>query len=159
MPQGSGGIAPARDDAMDRRREAIATEILKIGASMRRALATGNVDAVMARVPAAGLRCGERVVPRARVDRDLRTRGSWLHEVLFGDTGPSPRAPRSLRSFLNTVPDAAMVVSFRRDPTAGPVGTPCLDYRAEGFTTPGSPLCFERRDGAWWLVDSLYPCS
>lgn len=149
----------AEEGSLDDRRKAIATEMVKLGASLRRSIEAGSVEAILARVPAAGLRCGDRVVPRVRVEHDLRTRGSWLHEVMFGDAGASPRAPRSLRAFFKAVPDTAIVVGFRRDPTAGAIGRPCLDYRAEGFATPGSPLCFDRRGGTWWLIDSLYPCG
>ncbi len=149
----------AENGSLDDRRKAIATEMVKLAASLRRSIEAGSVEAILSHIPTTGLRCGDRVVPRARVEHDLRTRGSWLHEVMFGDVGPSPRAPRSLRALFKAVPDTAIVVGFRRDPTAGAVGRPCLDYRAEGFVTPGAPLCFDRRDGAWWLVDSLYPCG
>lgn len=150
--------APPRPDPLDVRREAIAREILQVGRELRPAIERGESAAILARVPASGLRCGDRVVPRARVARDLGTPGSWLHEVFFGEGG-SPAAPRSLRAFLRGAGEVAMVVAFRVDRTAGPVGRPCLDFRAKGVATPGAPLCFEQRGGRWWIVESLYPCD
>ena len=149
---------PARPDPLDARREAIAKEILRVGASLHGEIARGDAAAILGRVPAKGLRCGARVIPRARVEHDLRTPGSWLHEVFFGEGG-TPSAPRSLRVFLRSAGEVAMVVAFRIDPAAGPVGRPCLDFRAKGVATPGAPLCFEQRAGRWWFVESLYPCG
>jgi hypothetical protein len=158
VPAARAAQPPERPDPLDVRREAIAKEILRVGVSLRGQIARGDAQAILDRVPAAGLRCGARVIPRARVERDLRTPGSWLHEVFFGEGG-SPSAPRSLRAFLGGSGEVAMVVAFRVDPAVGPVGRPCLDFRAKGVATPGAPLCFEQRGGRWWFVESLYPCG
>jgi hypothetical protein len=152
--------APAGADALERQRSEIAQEILGVGAELRRALVTGDASAIAARVPSGGLACAGRVVPRARVEHDLRTPGSWLHDALFGGAKPaSAGAPRSLAELLRSSPDVAMAVSFVKDPRAGEVGRPCLEFRARDVATPGAPFCFERRDGRWWLTESLYPCG
>jgi hypothetical protein len=100
------------------------------------------------------------VVPKARVARDLRDPRSWLHGVFFGGPGftPSPGMAPSLRALLRDAPEVQALVAFRRDARAGPLGRPCLDFRIRDLATPGAPLCFEARDGAWWLTESLYPC-
>jgi len=135
-------------------------EILRVGVELQRAIEGGDPGPLLARVPGEGLRCGERVVPKARVARDLSERGSWLHGVFFGGPGfvaPAGTAP-SLRALLRDAPEVQALVAFRRDDRAGPVGLPCLDFRARDRATPGVPLCFEQRAGRWWLTDSLYPC-
>lgn len=158
-PFAARGAAPAKPaDPLEPRRAAIAREILTIAGALRGAIVRGDATAILDRVPASGLRCGERVIPRARVMHDLRTPGSWLHEVFFGEGGTA-EAPRSLRVFLRGAREVAMVVAFRVDPAAGPVGRPCLDFRVKGVVTPGAPLCFEQRASRWWLVQSLYPCD
>jgi hypothetical protein len=94
--------------------------------------------------------------------RDLSTPGSWLHDTLLGAPGaaPAPRdAPASLAELLRRAGDVALAVTFVKDARAAPLGRPCLEYRAQGVVTPGTPLCFERRDGRWWFTESLYPCG
>jgi hypothetical protein len=151
--------APAAAD-VERRREAVAREILTVGAQIRRELLAGDAHAIAMRVPPEGLRCAGRVVPRARVERDLRTPGAWLHDALFGGASPARAdAPRSLAELLRGSPDAAMAVSFVKDPRAGEVGRPCLEFRAPNVTGAAAPFCFERHDGRWWLTESLYPCG
>jgi hypothetical protein len=150
----------AAGDAVERRRDQIAREVLAIGAEIRRELVSGDVSAIASRVPPDGLRCAGRLVPRARVERDLGTPGAWLHDALFGATAPARTgAPRSLAELLRASPDLAMAVSFVPDARAGEVGRPCLEFRAKDVVSPGAPLCFERRDGRWWLTESLYPCG
>ncbi|WP_242346131.1 hypothetical protein [Anaeromyxobacter terrae] len=146
--------------SVERRREEIARELVRLGGELQRAIEAEDVAAVVARVPPDGLRCGERVVPRERVERDLRSEGSWLHGVFFGGQGhvPFPGMARSLRAFFREASEVAVLVAFRRDARAGAVGLPCIDYRAPGLGTPGAPLCFERRDGRWWFTESPYPC-
>lgn len=157
------GAAAPRPDPLERRREAVAKEMVRLGAELKDVVERGDVAALVARVPAAGLRCGARLVPRAKVERDLRAKTSWLHRVFFGaapDAKPAPRArPDSLRAFFRDAPDVAVLVAFRPDATAGPLGMPCIDYRAEGLQTPGAPLCFEQKGGRWWFAHSLYPCG
>lgn len=153
---------PAPSDALERRRAAIADELVRLGAHLEREIQAGDVAAILARVPPDGLSCGGRIVPRARVERDLRDGSSWLHGVLLG--GPAapaaaPGRPPSLRAFFAAAPEVAVVVAFRRDPRAGTVGRPCLDFRARDLATPGVPFCFEERGGRWWLTESLYPCG
>lgn len=153
---------PAPSDALERRRAAIADELVRLGAHLEREIQAGDVAAILARVPPDGLSCGGRIVPRARIERDLRDRSSWLHGVLLG--GPAapaaaPGRPPSLRAFFAAAPEVAVVVAFRRDPRAGTVGRPCLDFRARDLATPGVPFCFEARGGRWWLTESLYPCG
>jgi hypothetical protein len=151
---------PAQAGALEGRRSEIAQEVLRVGTELRRALVAGDVSAIASRVPPEGLGCAGRVVPRARVERDLRTPGAWLHDALFGSATPaSAGASRSLAELLRSSPDVAMAVSFVKDPHAGEVGRPCLEFRAQDVSTPGAPFCFERRDGRWWLTESLYPCG
>lgn len=146
---------------LDQRRADVAKALVRLGADLKRQILAGDVDALVARVPPEGLRCGDRLVPRAKVARDLRASGSWLHGVFFGAPGAaaSPVRPASLAAFLGGAREVAIVVSFRPDPRAGPIGRPCIDYRAKDVATPGAPLCFEQRDGRWWFTDSLYPCG
>jgi hypothetical protein len=148
-------------EGVERRREAVAREIAALGAQLRRAIEKHDVAAFVARVPQDGLRCGDRVVPRARVERDLRNEGSWVHGVVFGGRGftPPPGTAPSLAGLFRTAREVALAVSFQQDPRAGPEGRPCLEFRAKEIATPGPPLCFERRGDAWWLVESLYPCG
>ena len=145
---------------VEARRDRIARELIGLGGELQRAIEAEDVAALVARVPAVGLRCGPRVVPRERVERELRSETSWLHGVLFGGPGhvPSPGVAPSLRALFREASEVAVLVAFRRDPAAGAVGLPCVDYRAPGLGTPGAPLCFERRDGRWWFTESLYPC-
>jgi hypothetical protein len=154
-----GLAAPPVD--VDQRRAEVAKALVRLGAELRRQILAGDVDALLARVPPEGLRCGDRLVPRAKVARDLRGSGTWLHTVFFGAPGApsSPRAPASLAAFLASDHDVAIVVTFRPDARAGPVGRPCIDYRAKDVVTPGAPLCFEERGGRWWFTESLYPCG
>jgi hypothetical protein len=135
--------------------------MIRLGAELKEVIERGDVAAIVARVPASGLRCGRRIVPRVKVERDLRSRTSWLHGVLFGDAGKdgSKGRPRSLKVFFREARDVAVLVAFRADDTAGPLGMPCLDFRSEGLTTPGAPLCFEQKGGRWWFSQSLYPCG
>jgi hypothetical protein len=152
---------PDRPDEVERRREAIARDLVGVGASIQREIERGDVPALLARVPDDGLRCGPRRVPKARVARDLRAQGSWLHGVFFGGPGyaPPPRTPPSLAALFASAREIAVVVSFRPDARAGAVGRPCLDFRAPDVGTPGAPLCFEQRGGRWWFTESLYPCQ
>lgn len=151
--------APAAAD-VERRRAEVAREILALGPAIRRELLAGDAAALAARVPPGGLRCGGRLVPHARVERDLRTPGAWLHDALFGGAAPaSAGAPGSVAGLLRAHPDAAMAVSFTSDARAGEVGRPCLEFRARDVAASGAPLCFERQGGRWWLAESLYPCG
>jgi hypothetical protein len=153
----------ARDsrDSIDRRREDVAKEIAALGTKLRSEIEKHDVAAVVARVPEAGLRCGDRVIPRERVARDLQNEGSWVHGIVFGGSGfrpPRGTAP-SLADLFKSAREVALAVSFQADPRAGPEGRPCLEFRSKDLATPGSPLCFERQGKAWWLVESLYPCG
>lgn len=152
--------APA-EDPVERRRGEVARELVRVGQELRRDLVAGDARAVGARVPAEGLRCAGRLVPRARVLRDLGTTGSWLHDTLLGAPGArsDATAPASLAAMLRTDREVAIAVSFVRDPRAEPLGRPCLEFRVSGVVTPAAPLCFERRDGRWWFTESLYPCG
>jgi hypothetical protein len=156
--QAPGG--PAGDPA-ERRRAEIARELVRLGEQLRRQIVAGDAKAIAARVPPDGLRCAGRIVPRARVERDLATPGSWLHDTLFGAAGHAARGapPASVAEVLRTSADVAIAVSFVRDPRALPLGRPCLEFRAKNVVTPGAPLCFEQRDGKWWFTESLYPCG
>jgi hypothetical protein len=160
-PAPAGKAASPGESALDGRREAIARELLRLGAALQAATERGDVAALVARVPEDGLRCRGRRVPKARVARDLSAPGSWLHGVFFGGPGyaPGPRTPPSLAALFRSGREVAIVVSFQRDPRAGPAGRPCLDYRAKDVGTPGAPLCFEERGGRWWFTESLYPCG
>lgn len=157
---GAGERAPGVPEAVERRREAIARDLVRMGAAIQREIERGDVPALLARVPDDGLRCGPRKVPKARVARDLRAPASWLHGVFFGGPGyaPPPRTPPSLAALFASAREIAVVVSFHPDARAGPVGRPCLDFRAQDHGTPGAPLCFEKRGGRWWFTESLYPC-
>jgi hypothetical protein len=152
---------PAAPVDVEQRRAEVAKALVRLGAELRRQIAAGDVDALVARVPPDGLRCAGRLVPRAKVARDLRGDGTWLHGVFFGGPGAParPGAPASLADFLRTAPEIAILVTFRPDPRAGPAGRPCIDYRAKDVPTPGGPLCFEERGGRWWFTESLYPCG
>lgn len=152
--------AAAPAPSVERRRDEIARELIRLGGELQRAIEREDVAALVARVPPEGLRCAERVVPRERVERELRSERSWLHGVFFGGPGhvPSPKVSRSLREFFREAREVAVLVAFRRYAAAGAVGLPCLDYRAPGLGTPGVPLCFEKRAGRWWFTESLYPC-
>jgi hypothetical protein len=158
VPASSLGAAPAD---VEGRRADVAKALVRLGAELRRQIVAGDVDALVARVPPDGLRCAGRLVPRAKVARDLRREGSWLRGVFFGGPGgpAAAGAPASLADLLRTAPEIAIVVSFRPDPRAGPSGRPCIDYRAKDRSTPGAPLCFEERGGRWWFTESLYPCG
>jgi len=149
------------EQRVEERHAAIAKELVRLGAQLQREIIAENADALLARVPPEGLRCGGRLVPRAKVARDLRGNGTWLHAVFFGGPGASPRpgAPASLAAFLRSAREVAILVSFQRDVSAGPTGRPCIDFRAKDLATPGAPLCFEQRGGRWWFTESLYPCG
>jgi hypothetical protein len=159
--KGAPADAARADPAVEKRRDAIARELVRVGAELRRAIERGDAAALLARVPEAGLRCGERTVPKARVASDLAAPDSWLHGVFFGGLGyaPPPGTARSVAALLLGPDEVVVVVSFVIDPRAGEVGRPCLDFRAEGVGTPGVPICFEERRGRWWIVESLYPCG
>jgi hypothetical protein len=160
-PAGSRPAEGRAREGVERRREAVAREIGALGAEIRRAIERHDVAALVARVPPDGLRCGDRVVPRDRVARDLQNEGSWVHGVLFGGPGygPPPGTAPSLAALFRAAREVALAVSFQQDPRAGPEGRPCLEFRAKELGTPGPPLCFERRGEAWWLAESLYPCG
>lgn len=151
----------APKDAVERRREAIARELVRVGGELQHAIERGDSAAILARVPDDGLRCAGRVVPKAKVARDLRGPQTWLHGVLFGRTDVATQggAPESLAALFRSAREIAVLVSFQPDPRAGPVGRPCVDFRAKGQPTPGAPFCFEERGGRWWLTESLYPCG
>ncbi|HET6413819.1 MAG TPA: hypothetical protein VFG53_17305 [Anaeromyxobacter sp.] len=150
---------PSKDSTLEERRAEIAKEILPLAGRIKRQIESGDVAALLARVPAEGLRCGRELVPKDRVERDLRAKGSWLHAFFFG--GPAataaPGQPASLKELFATAPEVALVVEFRADPSSD-TGIPCVDYRAKDTITPGAPLCFVRRAGQWWFTQSLYPC-
>ena len=152
------GKAPAAG-ALEERRAEVARQVLRLAVPIQREIEARDVAALLARVPPEGLRCGDRLVPRAHVERDLRAEGSWLHAILFG--GPSaldrPGQPASLRALFASAREIAAVVSFRSDPRSE-LGIPCLDFRTRDAATPGVPLCFEQRGGRWWFTQSLYPC-
>jgi hypothetical protein len=153
--------APAPAGALERRREAIARELVAVAGALRREVERGDVAALVARVPDAGLRCRGRSIPKARVARDLAARGSWLHGVFFGGPGYAPAAgvAPSLAALFAARAEVAVVVTFQPDARAGAAGRPCVDFRAEGIGTPGAPICFEERGGRWWVTESLYPCG
>ncbi|HET8540744.1 MAG TPA: hypothetical protein VFL83_12815 [Anaeromyxobacter sp.] len=158
-PAGRAAAAPS-GGALEQRREAIANELVAVGAELRRAIERGDAAAIVARIPDAGLRCGDRTVPKARVAHDLASPDTWLHGAFFGGPGyePPPGTAPSLVALLRGPGEVAIVVSFVRDRRAGELGRPCLDFRVEGVGTPGVPICFEQRGGRWWIVESLYPC-
>jgi hypothetical protein len=161
---GAAAQAPAgpSGDSLEQRRADLARDLLRLGEELRREILAGNDRALAARVPPDGLRCAGRLVPRARVQRDLATPGSWLHDTLLGGPGaPAARSatPSSVAELLRASPEVAIAVTFVQDPRAMPLGRPCLEYRAKGVTAPGAPLCFERREGKWWFTESLYPCG
>jgi hypothetical protein len=149
------------DDPVEARRAAIASDMVRLGGDLRRALEKSDLDALLARVPEDGLRCGTRLVPRAKVARDLRSPRSWLRGVLLGGPGYAPPkgvAP-SLRALFESSPEVAVLVAFAQDERVGPVGRPCIDFRARALGTPGAPMCFESRGGRWLFTQSLYPCQ
>ena len=160
-PPAGSGKAPALPEStpLERRRTALAKDLLQVAVQVKREIERGDVGALLARVPPEGLRCGGRLVPRERVEHDLRDPGSWLHGVLFGGPGATaePGQPASLRALFAGAEEVAVLVSFREDPRA-PEGLPCFDYQAKGRVTPGAPLCFEPRGGRYWFSESLYPC-
>jgi hypothetical protein len=149
-----------REDAEERRRS-VAPEIIALGLEIRREIERHDVAALVARVPPDGLRCGDRLLPRERVARDLQNERSWIHGVLFGGAGyrPPPGTAPSLAALFRSAREIAVAVSFEPDARAGPEGRPCVEYRAKEAATPVAPLCFERRGRRWWLVESLYPCG
>jgi hypothetical protein len=152
--------APAPDAKAERRRAEIAKQILQLAGQLQRDIEAGNVAALVARVPATGLRCAGARVPRAHVEQDLRSEGTWLHGVIFGGPGvnpPGPDQPASLKALFATAKEIAVVVEFRED-SSSEVGMPCFDYHARDTITPGAPFCFEWRSGKWWFTESLYPC-
>ncbi len=157
----SGPTAAGAAEPVEQRRATVAKEMVRLAAELQRQIIAQDADALLARVPPDGLRCAGRVVPKAKVARDLRSNGTWLHGVFFGAPGAAPRAgaPASLAGLLRSGKEIAVVVSFQEDPRAGPTGRPCIDFRAKGVPTPGAPLCFEQRNGRWWFTDSLYPCG
>ncbi len=147
-------------DALEARRKAIAQQVMQVAAKVQREIEAGDVQALLARVPPEGLRCGGQLVPRPRVEHDLRTQGAWLHSVFFGGPGAPPAAtgqPASLRAFFAGATEIAVTVGFREDPRT-PVGMPCVEYVAKNTVTPGAPFCFVERSGRWWFTESLYPC-
>ncbi len=155
------GPADPHTDAVEQRRAVIAKELVQLGVELGRQIVAQDTDALLARVPPDGLRCAGRVVSRAKVARDLRGEGTWLHAVFFGGAGATPRpgVPASLAAFLRSAKEVAILVSFQPDPRAGPAGRPCVDFRAKDLPTPGAPFCFEERNGRWWFTESLYPCG
>ena len=160
-PGSAGEPAGRAADPVEARRAAIASEMIRLGGDLRRDLVRADLDAVLARVPKEGLRCGTRLVPRSKVARDLRSPRSWLRGVLVGGTGyvpPKGVAP-SLRALFQSSPEVAVLVAFAQDERVGPVGRPCIDFRARDLGTPGAPMCFESRGGKWLFTQSLYPCS
>lgn len=152
---------PPAAPGLEAQRRAVATEMIALGAAIQREIERGDARALLARVPRDGLRCGPRRIPRARVARDLDRPGSWLHGMLFGGPGYAPvtGGPSSLRAFFAAAKEVAVLVGFEPDPSAGPVGRPCIEYRAPNAPAPSFALCFERRDARWWFADSLYPCN
>ena len=151
--------APKPAEALEERRAGVAREILRLAGRLQREIEAGDVAALVARVPPDGLRCGGEVVPRARVERDLRDEKSWLHGVLFGSPAASAPGgqPASLKAMFASAREIAVLIAFREDPRSE-LGLPCLDYHAKDTITPGAPLCFELRNGKWWFTESLYPC-
>ncbi len=151
---------PPSEAALEGQRAELAKQMLRLAGELQREIEAGNVGALVARVPPAGLRCGVARVPRARVEQDLRGEGTWLHGVIFGGPGanpPGPGQPASLKALFASAKEIAVLVEFRRDP-GSEVGMPCLDYHARDTVTPGAPFCFEWRNGKWWFAESLYPC-
>jgi hypothetical protein len=150
---------PPANTPLERRRAELARTVLQVAAQVKRDIERGDVAALVARIPPEGLRCGGRLVPRERVEADLRSGSSWLHGVLFGGPGAPADAgqPGSLRELFASAREVTVLVSFRVDPRA-PEGLPCLDYRVPDRVTPGAPLCFERSAGKYWFTESLYPC-
>jgi hypothetical protein len=157
-PQAPAG--PAGDPVESRRAE-VARDLVRLGQELRREIVAGDAGALGARVPAEGLRCAGRLVPRGRVQRDLATPGSWLHDTILGAPGAKGArgAPGSLAELLRSQAEVAITVSFVQDARAAPLGRPCLEFRVKDVVTPTAPLCFERRDGRWWFTESLYPCG
>jgi hypothetical protein len=151
--------APKPPVSLEDQRAGVAKEILALAGKIQREIEAGDVAALVARVPPEGLRCAGQVVPRARVERDLRAEGSWLHGVFFGGPGAAAQEgqPASLKALFSSAKEIAVLVAFREDPRS-PVGIPCADFHAKDTVTPGAPLCFERRGGKWWFTESLYPC-
>ncbi len=149
------------EQQVEERRATIAKELVRVGVRLQREIVAEDTEALLARVPPEGLRCGGRLVPRAKIARDLRGNGSWLHDAFFGGPGAParPGLPASLAAFLRSAREVAILVSFKPDPHAGPAGRPCIDFRAKDVATPGAPLCFEERNGRWWFTESLYPCG
>jgi hypothetical protein len=147
-------------DPLDPQREAMARRLVRLGGEIRRDVEAGNAAALAARVPPEGLRCAGRIVPRSRVERDLRAPGSWIHRRIFGAEGAGARGGEgSLREFFRTAGEVAVAVSFEADPSAGPMGRPCIRFRSRDAAPPLLPLCFVERRGELWFTESLYPCG
>jgi hypothetical protein len=145
-------------DPVEAKREAAARRLVLLGRELRRAVEAGDAGAILARVPPEGLACGGRTIPRDRVERDLRSPGSWLHRTLLGAGGGAGQ-PTSLREFFLRADEVAVEVAFEPDPAAGPTGRGCLSFRAPGLVPPVLPLCFVDRGGRYWLTESPYPCG
>jgi hypothetical protein len=145
-------------DPVETAREAVARRLVLLGRELRRAVEAGETGALLDRVPPEGIACAGRTVPRARVERDLRSPGSWLHDTLLGAGGASGR-PASLREFFLRAGEVTVEVAFEPDPAAGHPGRGCLTFRAPGLSPPVLPLCFIERGGRFWLTESPYPCG
>lgn len=158
---GPSSSPPATTDPLDARRGMMANEVMRLARELRREIETGDVEAISARVPLEGLKCAGQIVPRARVLRDLKDPEAWLHGVLLGGPGYSPPhgVEPSLRTLFADALRVEVVIAFRADESAGPVGIACLDFRANNRGTPGFPLCFVKRAGRFWFTESLYPCA
>ena len=157
--------APPADrpaSAVERRREAIARELLAVGAALQREIARGDAAAI--------------VGPRPGGGPALRRPDGAEGARRAGPRGPGELAPRRLlrragvraarrarrrRSRRSSAPAGTWRWWSRSAaiPRAGPTGRPCLELRAKELATPGAPLCFEERGGRWWLTESLYPCG
>ena len=141
--------------SLGERRTELAKEALNVAGRVERAIERGDTALILSLVPKEGLSCGDRLIPKAHVARDLTSEGTWLHRTLFGDQGAA--ASSSLRAFFQGAKEVVVLVGFREDPRQE-AGMPCFEYESREKKAPGAPFCLLKRDGKWWLSDCLYPC-
>jgi hypothetical protein len=142
--------------------DATEAQIIRLAERIRADILRGKVDAILELVPPDGMGCGDEKIPRARVERDLSEKGTYVNALLFDSATLRERYSKSGNSVsfqekFRQSPRGPIVVTFLNFPGQDPNAFPCANFHF-GDDYPET-VCFFRRGGKWRLTDSFYECE
>lgn len=141
----------------------IVEELSNVGARITDALRRRDINDVLEYVASYGISCGDLVIPRDRVVRELATRGTRPNAYLFDAAAFEAKyrsvvAAVSLAQVVESNRRVEMRVVFSPGVKGKDLGSPCIEFGPSGLASRPW-LCFIKdKKGKWVLIDSLYDC-